>query len=368
MPDIFGKNPSDYEFVRRLQADDQWEPQQRAYAAQRGNKPYHNFNALGSGAPNGYLRAEEEAQAFGFLTDNLLAIQTMVDEVLYVRNRLPDLIHLNTAIPEGATSYSVRVMDYAGRGGYITGDGTDAPNATAAMRLVPHRVDYAGIDANWTVEDLRNAMFAGVPLDSESLEAATRGALNHMEEVALLGDAARGTTGLCNLPITGRGKVTRNDAGSKFLAGPGATTRNLINDEISALIEDTNEVFGDIITDMLCVYLPVKQYNLLSTRFIGEEEDRSIMRALLEDNAWTHRTGSRPMFKSVQELKGVAANNKDRMVTACKDRRVCEVGVSISPRVIRIMDKGRTHTAQVEYKFSPLFVKRPDTIRYLDGI
>ena len=42
---------------------------------------------------------------------------------------------------------------------------------------------------------------------------------------------------------------------------------------------------------------------------------------------------------------------RDRMVTTLKHPRVAEIGVSISPRVLRIMDKGRVVCAQVEVKF-----------------
>ena len=42
---------------------------------------------------------------------------------------------------------------------------------------------------------------------------------------------------------------------------------------------------------------------------------------------------------------------RDRMVTTLKHPQVAELGVSISPRVLRIMDKGRVVCAQVEVKF-----------------
>ena len=51
----------------------------------------------------------------GYLTNNLLAIQTMADEIMYTAYRLPQFVYLNTAIPEGATSYGVRVRDRVGR-------------------------------------------------------------------------------------------------------------------------------------------------------------------------------------------------------------------------------------------------------------
>lgn len=372
--DIFGRSESDYKHINRLKDMGAYETRQQALAAQRGSVPSpHNFQALGAGVPAQYHRAEPNAQALGFITDNLLAIQAQVDEILYTKHRLPDLIHQNTNIPEGAKTYGVRTVDHTGRGEYITGDGTDAPNATVSQKMTPINLDYAGIDANWTVEDIREAAFTGIPLDTESVDAAVQGAMRHMEEVGLKGDDNKGYLGLVNLPVTGTGQVTRSHAASTFDGGTTEAIRNLINDEISKLIEDTDEVFGDSIDTNLCVYLPVRQYNRLGTRFVGDDQERTILKSLLEDNPWLHRTGNTIMFKSVQELKDAGRNagvtqDVDRMIVACNDKRVFEMGVSIAPRVLRILDKGRTMCAQVEYKFSRLFVKRPLTIHYVDGI
>ena len=367
--DIFGRNPEDYQHIRALQKAKVWDRHQEALSARRGGVPPHSFKALGGGPPAALKRAEPNAQAFGFLTDNLLAIQSMTDEILYTQHRLPNFIYLNMNIEEGAATYAVRVTDYTGEGAFITNDGSDAPNATASQRLVPQALYYAGIDANWTVEDLRKAMTGGFPLDTESIEAAVRGAMNHMERVGLSGDSDIGATGLVNLS-TGTGEVNLQTQGANedFDNRSGAQIRNIINDDISWVIETSDETFSSLVMDGMCVYLPVQQYNRLTSRFVGDDEERSVMRAIQEDNPWTHRTGNPVMFKSVQELAGAGASSTDRMITCSMDSRVFEMGVPIAPRVLRILDLGRAVSAQVEYKFSPLFVKRPTVIRYRDNV
>ena len=50
------------------------------------------------------------------------------------------------------------------------------------------------------------------------------------------------------------------------------------------------------------------------------------------------------MFRSVSELDGAAATTgRDRMITAVRDDRVFEMGVSIMPRVIEVMSQGPLH-------------------------
>ena len=69
----------------------------------------HDFDGL-------QTRAIQDQSAVGFLTTNLLAIQTMMDEVMYTAYRLPDFIAINTAIAEGAATYGVVVTDRTGAG------------------------------------------------------------------------------------------------------------------------------------------------------------------------------------------------------------------------------------------------------------
>ena len=74
------------------------------------------------------------------------------------------------------------------------------------------------------------------------------------------------------------------------------------------------------------------------------------------------------MIERVLELAGRGEGDSDRMVVGLKNMRVAEMGVAFNPRVLKILDMGRDICAQVESKFSPVFMKRPETMRYRDGI
>ena len=376
MPDIFGRMPDDYALVQDLRAANSWD----AYQAERAawfpgvEQRTHNFDALGQLSE----RATEDQQSVGFLTSNLLAIQTMVDEIMYTAYRLPEFVHINTSIPEGASSYGIRVQDRVGQAQRISGPGYEAPSATVSQALVQHPIHWYGIDAEWSTDELRGAMFAGIPLDTESVDAATMGAMETMEAVGLTG-GEYAERGLLNLPVTGTDSVVRNVqmSGMTFAELESPAIRDLINGELSAVIEGSRETLGGILNMGMTVYLPGPQYDLLTTKYIGDNAERTLMRSIIEDNPWTHFTGGQPlMIKRVLELAGLGTNAAgvitspvtDRMVVGLKHSRVAEIGVSISPRVLEVMNKGRVVCAQIEAKFSPLFVKRPNTLRYVDLI
>ena len=371
MPDIFGNEAEDYTLVRDLQSMNVWDRHQQGQADRRPmSNPVHDFNALGAGVPVQYQRASEDAQAFGFLTNNMLAIQTQIEEVMYTAYRLPNFIHIKTNVAEGATAYGIRVMDRVGKASRISAPGFEAPSATVSETIVTQNIHWYGLDAEWSIDELRGAMMAGVPLDTESINAAVTGTMETMEAVGLSGgDYAE--KGLLNLPTSGDDSVnlTTQANSMTFSDLTAEQVRTLIVTEISKLIENSKETLGRNIATGCTVYLPGTQYDLLTSRYVGDNAERTIMRTLMEDNPWTHTTKSPLMIERVLELNnaGVGATT-DRMVVALKHERVAEMAVSIMPRVLRILDKGRVVTAQVEAKFSPLFVKRPKTIYYLDAI
>ena len=218
MPDIFGRNPDDYTYRRDLTAAGALEAYERGVAESArarfpDARPQHDFNALGGGIPREFQRATQDQQAIGYLTNNMLAIQMMADEIMYTAYRLPQFVHLNTAISEGARSYGVRVRDRVGRAARISGPGWDAPSATASEALETQEIYWYGLDAEWALDELRGAMMAGVPLDTEAIEAAVTGTMETMEAVGLTG-GGYAERGLLNQPITGTGAVTHDNAGA----------------------------------------------------------------------------------------------------------------------------------------------------------
>ena len=149
MPDIFGKEPRDYEWVRYLQSEGLWEDHQRAQqdlVRFEINKAValHDFNAIGTRSQI-QTRAIEDQSAIGFLTNNLLSLQTAVDNIMYTAYRLPEFVSINTNITMGSSQYGVIVRDRVGRAQRVSSPGYDAPSATVSQGLVSRPLFYYGL-------------------------------------------------------------------------------------------------------------------------------------------------------------------------------------------------------------------------------
>ena len=384
MPDIFGRNIGDYEHIRALteeRGEAAWQGHQEANIAMlRSETPGapqispHDFDALGRGGGQiGMLRAPEDATALGFITNTGLQIMTMIDEIYYTANRLNSFVAVNTEVAEGAQSYGVRVVDIVGEMDRVSSPGYDAPTATVSRSIGTAELHYYGVDFEYSLQDLRQAVYQGIPLQSEDMRAVMAVSVDTMERVAFTG-GKYGGTGLFNHKISGSGAVVRTTADQTFTEMGPVEIRNTINGELSNVITRSREVVGrtPMLTSGMTIYLPGPEYDLLTTRYIGDNAERTLMRSIKEQNVWTEFTGQPLMIERVIELESIVATavngSKSRMVTALKNTNVAEMAIAIQPRLIRLLDQGRVIKGQVEARFGEVWVKRPDTIRYLDGI
>ena len=360
MPDIFGREQHEYQHYAAM-GPELAERHMAAHAmrlTEQVGTPAtlrHNFNALGTIQE----RTAVNAQAIGYVTDNLLAVTGMIEEILYTGYRADEFVPFRTDIAEGATSYTPRVIDMHGNAKFLTSPGLEAEAVRLSEAIDPQPLGIAGVDAEWTVEDLRNAMHTGLALQSLTLSGAVERCYDHIEKVALVGDSTRGWRGLSNLTNAGDG-VTTNAATKTFANSTASEIQKAIRKEISGLITDSNEVVGRKLKTGLCVYLPGDRYDTLCDP-IGDNADKSILEYLSRMNPFTKMTGNPVMFKRLMELT-------NHMITTVMSDRVFEMAMSISPRVLRIVDKGRVITGQLEYKIGRLYIKRPGYIRQLTAI
>jgi len=308
-----------------------------------------------------FTDAAEPSQGFGFATNNLQAIQSEIEEVLYLKFRLDQFVPINSAIAEGANSYAYRVKNQYGEAGFIDSYGKNAQSASASYELLSSVILQGGIDAMWSLQEVRSAQFAGIPLQSDTIEAATKACMDHIEKVGLLGDAGKGFEGLVN-----NSDIPDTTAASTLELASDPV--KYINDYINQVIVDTNTIASNRITSGLTIYLPVTQYNFVATNGYGDNKDKSVMEFLKSFNAWTAQTGNPIEFRSVIELAGAGAGSSDRMLVGFNEKSVMEMGNPIMPRVITLMNEGRFFRAPLEYSISQLNVKRPGACLYVDGV
>ena len=374
MPDIFGtQHASDFEhYQARLQArglpgtDENYGAM--LFDAAPLNGVPHDFNALGqfrSIDTSLMTDAEVNAQALQFMQSNLEAVQAQVERILYTETRFDRWIPVKTDIPEGATAYSYRIMDRHGRAQRIDRSGTDAPTVGVTQRKEIFTFDYHGLTGEYTLEDMRNAMFQGVPLDSEIVTAMAEGFLDTVEETALTGikdvSTSYGLLNQANVTATAAPKQIVNMDDTEMLAW--------LNKWPVMILEDTNEVIGKRIKAVLNIGMPYSAINALTTTPRSDNSDKTVWQYFKENNLWTDVTGMSVMLHPILETKDAAANGSDdRAIIWLNDSRMMELAMPIPPRITRFKQELYGTKVAMEGKFSGLHRKRANGIYYEDGI
>ena len=317
--------------------------------------------------------AGDSAGGIGYVYNNLMAIRSRFEEVLYLGYRLPEFVPIAGDVPAGAKSYGYRIIDGEGRARFIDTAGTDAPNVSVKERIESHTLHYGGIDASWNVQELREAEFGGFPLSTAKVDRAAKACMEHLERVGIEGDTDIDAKGLVNQATTGAGAVSRTSVAKKWHAtSDQATDENVFDDvtrAVETLISDSKGILGLVIQAQMCLILPFKQHGRLSRPRIASQNDtRSLADLLRTGTQWTELTRSPLVVQAMPNLSGKGSGNTDRAILCIRDMMVYEQAVSIQPRSMNIYEEKRGVTVPFEYATAPLVVKRPDGLRYLDVI
>ena len=388
MPDIFGNAPQDYGHIEAATEGDNGRVQTYVQNnATSTNRTPHNFESLG----RPWVQ-NNDPDTVGYLTDNLEAIQAMIEEILYTDFRLDMYIPIKRNVPEGANSYSYRVVDRVGRGNFIDRQGTEARAATVGVTNVAVPLYLGAAEGTWTREDLRTAMFGGVALDSETITAATTGCMDHIELVGISGDATRNLKGLLDQTAGAvntanavpRYAATKDSTATAFSGQTGAEIVANLNSAVTKLIENSKEVFGNQIRRGLSIYVPIQIGNIITTTRMDSGTDTTVWDYFRRNNMWMYYANEEPTLHMLQEAKdagsttdtadgltggtGLTPATNERVVIALNNDRVMELAMPIAPRVFSIESRGHNIMANMEYKISGLNVKRPKGLVYVDGV
>lgn len=399
MRDIFGLALHDYKTLMHFQklGNLQAQLQARCDEYQRpGRKTEPEFAAKYASRKHQFFSPEQyEAQlnasgSLGFMMNNFQAFVSLTEEIWYREFRLADYIPILTSgIPEGADTYAVVVKDRVGRG--RVGPRADGlvPTADTNQRKYPAPLHIGELNAKYTEEDMRNAMFINQSLQADKVEAVVEGCNTHIEIVGITGDPdIPGSRGLVNQHYTGdKAPMKRFTPSADLVSGVTAddTWETLTEDEkvallnklISMIILQTKEIIvrrGKQGRADMVIALPPDIYDDACTDPFGDNKDKTVKDYVNKANAWKNRTGRDLVWESITELSDagtpVPGNNNStrRILVYVKDEAIMEMRIVIQPRLIRIFQSARETILPYEYKFGEFQMKRKETMVCVDDI
>lgn len=259
-------------------------------------------------------------QALGFITPQLLRIETQVYQTRYPSFDYSRLMTVNTdgdMWDVGSVFYS---GDIAGKAEFLAGKGFDMPYADVSRTQFLNENHLAGIGYEWSLQELQRAARLGRSLSADKALAASKVAEAFCYGIAIRGHTEKNKTGLVNDGNVPAATVAADGTGS----GTAWTTKTPdlilrdINAALNAPFNATNETH---VADTLL--LPTTRLQYIAGLRIGEGAD-TLMKFIRENNAYTLATGGQLTIIGTRELETAGGSSSARMVAYDNSREVVQ--------------------------------------------
>jgi hypothetical protein len=224
-----------------------------------------------------------------FFARQLEYIRPGLFEVLYPEFEAKKFIPLETTISPGAELYTYRAVDKVGRAQLIKQYSDDAPRVDVSGKEATQQIRGAAAMYGYTMQELRAAMMAQMPLDVRKAMAARYAMSLLFDEVMFYGHAdvtasqqtagkdagalEGGLSGLANLSGTTSYTVANGAQGSKLW-------RKKTPDEI---VLDLHGIVNNVVKVTFGIHrpdsilLPLAAYNIAATRRMGDGSNQTVL-------------------------------------------------------------------------------------------
>ncbi len=306
-------------------------------------------------------------RALGFLIQQATLIEPTVYQLRYQDIQYPSLIPVDTSAPDWINSVTYFSGDAVGAAQWFSGKAQDVPNAELLREKFESTVSMAAIGYRYDLEELGKAMMLSMNLSADKATAARRISEEFIDRVALVGDATKGMVGLVNNP-----NVTATTAPADG-TGSATTFASKTPDQV---LRDVNGVLTGVFTGTLGTEIAdtlLLSYSVLldlSTRRIDAVNQTTILEWIERNNIYTRTTGNALTIRGVfGYLDTAGASSTKRMVAYRRSPEVLKMHV---PMPFRFLPAWQVGPILFEvpgiFRLGGVDIRRPKSVRYLDGI
>lgn len=258
-----------------------------------------------------------------FLANELEAKRNLPYEQKYAKLSALELMPLNTTISEGAKTYTYKFFNGVTMAKIITNYADDLPSVEEFAEEETAYIKGYGNQYEYSTEDLRNAAFAGIPLESRKVILAKRGHDEAINRCAWNGDANGKIKGFLN--ATNMPSVTlKNDGSGSSTKFVDKTPAQILRD-LNAVANNPQKISKDT-ARATELWMPLDQYAYITTTPWNEANGSNV--TIAEMFTKNHPTCKK--LVAVNELAGAGTGGKDLMIALENDQMNYELILPMS--------------------------------------
>jgi hypothetical protein len=301
------------------------------------------------------INFHDAQQALGFITPQLLRINTEIEMQVYPAFDYARLMPVNTdgdMWDIGTVFYS---GDIAGQAQWLSGKGFDMPYADISTTQLLQANHFAGIGYEWSLQELQRAAKLGRNLSNEKAGAARKVAEAFVYGVAIL----------VNDPVVPTANVAADGTGATTTWS--TKTPDQINRDVNAALNAPyNATLETARANTLA--LPSTRLQYIASTRIGDTQD-TILKFVKENNAYTLETGQPLMIIGTRELETAGAGATARMIAYDNSRDVLQFHLPGPHEFLPAFQKSAmTWDVAGIMNVGGVEIKRPKGLAYRDGI
>lgn len=250
-----------------------------------------------------------DAAESAFFQRQLESIKSKTYDVQYPELKARRLFPVSFEAGTGAESIVFYTYDQAGMAKVIQSYADDLPRADVVASESVTRIKSLGASYGYSIQEIRNAAMAGIPLQQRKANAARRAILQRENKIAYFGDATYNISGFLSNPNI-----------LTYTVPVGASTQTEWNTKTpDEILADLNGIVHNIVETTLEVetpdtlLLPVGQYNYIASTARSANSDKTILSYFLENNQYVQEV------IAVNELKGSGTGGADQYVAYRRD-------------------------------------------------
>lgn len=230
----------------------------------------------------------------------------------------------------GTTFFSV---DSAGEAKFLSGAGTDMPFNKSTKDQASHDFAMIGSGWEWTIEEVSQASFYGINLQSTDAMSATDKIERKLNSIAFIGATEKGWTGFANSSAVPRADV--DTPGTFWPAKSADQMLTDVNEVIGRVRTQTNEIEW---ADSLA--LPPVAFRTAATKRLGAGDGMiTVLEYIRKNNIYTAETGQELNIYPVRELASASQDGGGRMVAYRKDEEVVRFHLPMPRTVLQPRQK-----------------------------
>lgn len=302
-----------------------------------------------------------DANDLAFIERSLEEVRAKSYDVKYPELKARTLVPVDNTVNPGAETVKYNQYDMVSVAKLLSSYAQDLPRSDVKVKEFRAAIKPMGNSYGYTLQELRNASFAGVPLEARKANAARRGFEELVDKIGAVGDSANSLQGLLAITNAQTFSPAVKDGGGGHTAWSYATGLQMLADLTGISVLSVSTTRGIEVPDTIVI--PITQYNLIATTpLFPSGNNVTVLAHFLQTSPYIKRV------VSWYRMTGAGSGATDRMLCYRQDADALQLVIPQEFEQLPPQQRGLEWVVPCHGRIAGVVCYYPLSVVYGDGI